>query len=98
MQPLVSLRRFRSAVVASGGWHRPRAALPSVDPVTLTVLAVNQLAPATLRTSTSGRALTITVPDPGIAAIFRAALSEMQKARGTDRLVKIVVSEGSKAA
>src|SRR5215469_8890940 len=64
---------------------------PSLDPVALTMLAVNRLAPATLRTSTHGRALTVAVPDARTAEIFRAALAEMQKARSTDRLVDIVI-------
>jgi hypothetical protein len=32
------------------------------------------------------------VPDARTAEIFRAALLEMQKARGTDRLVEVVVT------
>jgi hypothetical protein len=75
--------------------HAPVAA---IDPVALTMLAVNRLAPATLRTSTNGRALTVTVEDARVAEIFRAALDEMQKSRGTDRLVDIVVAGESRAA
>jgi hypothetical protein len=97
MQPLVFQRRFRSAV-ASGWTTFLSAPPPAVDPVALTMLAVNRLAPATLRTSTNGRALKIVVPDAGVAAIFRAALVEMQKARGTDRLVEIVVAQEPDAA
>jgi len=63
-----------------------------IDPVELTVLAVNRLGLATFRTSASGRASKVAVPDARTAAIFRAALQEMQKARRTDRLVDIVVS------
>lgn len=78
--------------------HRPnhRAApvsLPAIDPVALTMLAVNRLGPATLRTATNGKALTIAVPDARTADIFRAALREMQKTRQTDRLVDVVVTE-----
>jgi len=40
--------------------------------------------------------LTVGVPDPRVARIFRAALLEMQKTRRTDRLVEIVVSEDSR--
>ena len=75
--------------------HRARrhaAPVPAVDPVALTMLAVNRLGPATLRTATSGRALTVTVPDARTADIFRAALDEMQKTRLTDRLVAVIVT------
>lgn len=83
MQPMVS-HAFRAAAAVPA---------PPIDPVALTMLAVNRLAPATLRTSTNGRALTIVVPDARVAAIFRAALAEMQKSRGTDRLIDIVVAQ-----
>jgi hypothetical protein len=63
-----------------------------LDPVALTVLAVNRLGLATLRTSTSGKVATVAVPDARTAEIFRAALLEMQKNRRTDRLVDVVVS------
>jgi hypothetical protein len=63
-----------------------------IDPVLLTMLAVNRLGPATIRTATSGKAQTIAVADERIARIFRAALDEMQKTRCTDRLVDIVVA------
>ena len=64
---------------------------PAVDPVALTMLAVNRLGLATLRTATSGKAMTVSVPDAHTADIFRAALDEMQKTRFTDRLVEVVV-------
>ena len=64
---------------------------PSLDPVALTILAVNRLGPATLRTAANGKTLTVAVPDARVGEIFRAALLEMQKARRTDRLVEIVV-------
>lgn len=63
-----------------------------LDPVELTVLAVNRLGLATFRTATSGKVSTVAVPDARTAEIFRAALLEMQKARRTDRLVDIVVT------
>lgn len=69
------------------------APVPAIDPVALTMLAVNRLGPATLRTATNGKALTVTVPDARTADIFRAALDEMQKTRCTDRLVAVVVTE-----
>ena len=70
---------------------RKAAPAPAVDPVALTMLAVNRLGLATLRTATSGKAMTVTVPDARTADIFRAALDEMQKTRLTDRLVEVVV-------
>jgi hypothetical protein len=76
-------------VLARAPMATPMAA---VDPVALTMLAVNRLGPATLRTATHGRALTIEVPDAQIAEIFCAALQEMQKTRRTDRLVDVVVA------
>jgi hypothetical protein len=69
------------------------ASAAAIDPVALTMLAVNRLGPATVRTATHGRALTIEVPDARIAEIFCAALQEMQKTRRTDRLVDVVVAD-----
>ncbi|MDE2165387.1 MAG: hypothetical protein KGJ66_03495 [Alphaproteobacteria bacterium] len=69
----------------------PAEAREDIDPVLLTMLAVNRLGPATIRTATSGKAQTIAVDDERIARIFRAALGEMQKIRTTDRLVDVVV-------
>jgi hypothetical protein len=68
------------------------APIPHVDPVALTVLAVNRLGLATLRSSTSGKVATVSVPDARTAEIFRAALREMEKNRRTDRLVDVVVA------
>jgi hypothetical protein len=68
------------------------APVPQVDPVELTVLAVNRLGLATLRSSTSGKVATVSVPDARTAEIFRAALREMQKSRRTDRLVDVVIT------
>ena len=66
----------------------PHAAAP-VDAIALTVLAVNRLGPATLRAVSLGLPVTVSVPDSETAAIFQAALSEMQKSRPTDRLVSV---------
>lgn len=63
-----------------------------IDPIELTVMAVNRLGLATFRTATSGKVSTVAVPDARTAEIFRAALLEMQKARRTDRLVDVVVA------
>jgi hypothetical protein len=65
--------------------------LPQVDPVALTVLAVNRLGLATFRSATTGKAATVSVPDARTAEIFRAALSEMQKNRRTDRMIDVVI-------
>ncbi len=62
-----------------------------LDLVTICILAVNRLAPATLRSSVSGKALKVVVPDPQVGAIFRAALDRMGATRSTDRLIEIVV-------
>jgi hypothetical protein len=70
----------------------PVAPAPQLDPVELTVMAVNRLGLATFRSSTSGKVATVAVPDARTAEIFRAALLEMQKNRRTDRLVDVVVS------
>jgi len=68
-----------------------------VDLVALTILAVNRLGPATLRTVANGKPLTVTVPDQRTGEIFRAALQEMQKTRLTDRLVAILVDDAADA-
>src|SRR5580704_15855005 len=82
------------ALAAGGGI--PPAASP-VDLVALTVLAVNKLGPATLRTVAHGKPLTVKVPDARTGEIFRAALAEMQKTRLTDRLIAIVVDDAADA-
>ena len=54
---------------------------PSViDPVALTIMAVNRLGAATFRSVWLGKSVTVTVPDHATCEIFRAALLEMQKA------------------
>jgi hypothetical protein len=101
--PHLAKHRFRTAV--KEGWisflaaARPhgasahaRAPLPMIDPVALTMLAVNRLGPATVRTAANGKAYTVAVPDARVAEIFRAVLRETQKVRRTDRLVDVVVS------
>ncbi len=77
----------------------PAAAMPDgvlADLVALTVLAVNRLAPATLRSATFGTALKVVVSDPQIGAVFRAALLQMGERRTTDRLIEIVVESGAR--
>jgi hypothetical protein len=66
-------------------------AASELDLVTICILAVNRLAPATLRSAVSGKALKVVVPDPQVGAVFRAALDRMGATRSTDRLIEIVV-------
>ncbi len=68
-----------------------RDAAGELDLVTICILAVNRLAPATLRSAVSGKALKVVVPDPQVGAVFRAALDRMGATRSTDRLIEIVV-------
>ena len=86
-------RMGRAPLIGSGAPQYASAPAPAVDPVALTVLAVNCLAPATLRTVAIGKPLTVTVPDARIGEIFRAALAETQKTRLTDRLIAIAVDD-----
>ena len=68
-----------------------------LDLVTICILAVNRLAPATLRSAISGKALKVVVPDPQVGAVFRAALDRMGATRSTDRLIEIVVDGKGRA-
>jgi hypothetical protein len=83
--------------------HRPRRRLaqpdllPAIDPIALTIMAVNRLGPATFRAVASGMPVTVAAPDERTADIFRAALSQMGHARPTDRLVSVELVE-TKAA
>jgi len=65
------------------------------DAVAVAVLAMNQLAPATLRTATLGKAVKVVVSDPRLGAVFRAALERTQETRRTDRLIEIVVERAA---
>lgn len=73
--------------------HTAVAPAAAIDPVALTILAVNRLGPATFRTVWQGTAVTVTVPDRATGEIFRAALAEMQRSRSTDRLIRIEIAE-----
>ena len=64
----------------------------AIDPVALTIMAVNRLGPATFRTVSLGTEVTVMVPDQATYDIFSAALLEMQKARSTDRLIRIEIT------
>ncbi len=95
---LISATRPRNRLSLRRHRWRPLNPVPlpdpvlAIDPVALTVLAVNRLGPATLRTVANGKPLTVTVPDARVGEIFRAALAEMQKTRSTDRLIDIVIA------
>lgn len=67
--------------------------LPAIDLVALTILAVNRLAPATLRSAAYGKAHKVVVSDELVGAVFRAALEQMRLQRSTDRLIEVVVEE-----
>ncbi|HKW53679.1 MAG TPA: hypothetical protein VJO12_08315 [Stellaceae bacterium] len=90
-----SRERHFPLLAASGGGPTPPQR--TVDLVALTILAVNRLGPATLRTVAHGKPLTVTVPDARTGEIFRAALAEMQKTRLTDRLIAIVDDDAADA-
>ncbi len=88
-------RHFPILAASTGSTMSPAGL--SIDLVALTIMAVNRLGPATLRTVAHGKPLTVTVPDARIGEIFRAALAEMQKTRLTDRLIAIVVDDAADA-
>jgi hypothetical protein len=84
-----ALRRFFPAA------HPAPAASTPLHAATLVALAVDRLAPATLRASSWGRPVEITVPDAATAAVFRAALEITAAHRCTDRLLTITVAEAA---
>ena len=63
------------------------------DLAELVELAMNTLAPASMRASAHGKPVTVTVPDEGTAAVFRAALELTVAERPTDALITIKVSD-----
>jgi hypothetical protein len=65
----------------------------SPDPVDLAVLAIEKLAPASLRACSLGVSVRVVVPDEATAAVFRAALARTSRARSTDRLIEIVIGD-----
>jgi hypothetical protein len=67
----------------------PTAAMP--DPVQIAVLTLEHLSRASLRASFTGKEVCVAAPDAATAAIFRAALSQTARTRGTDRLIRVVV-------
>jgi hypothetical protein len=76
--------------------HTAEETPPEIDPVALTIMAVDRLGPARLSAVFYGVPVTVAAPDRETAAIFRAALSQMAKARSTDRLISVeLVAEAS---
>jgi len=73
--------------------HRfaPPKLIRSPDPVSLAVFAIDRVGPAAVRACASGVEVCIAAPDEATAAVFRAALAETARRRGTDRLIRIVV-------
>jgi hypothetical protein len=74
--------------------HRfaPRLEVGAVDPVSLAIFAIDRVGPATVRACASGVEVCVAAPDEATAAVFRAALAETARHRGTDRLIRIVVN------
>ena len=71
-----------------------RKGIQTPDLVSLAVLAIDRVGPASVRACASGVEVCVTAPDEATAKIFRAALAQTARRRGTDRLIRIVV-EGS---
>jgi hypothetical protein len=69
----------------------PLPATPAPDPVSLAIFAIDWVGPAAVRASASGVEVRVSAPDEETAAVFRAALAETARRRGTDRLVRIEV-------
>lgn len=68
---------------------RQETALP--DPVSVAIFAIDRVGPAAVRACASGVEVHVAAPDEATAAVFRAALTETARRRGTDRLIRIVV-------
>jgi len=73
--------------------HRfaPQAVMEPPDPVLLAIFAIDRVGPAAVRACASGVEVCVAAPDEATAAVFRAALAETARRRGTDRLIRIVV-------
>ena len=69
----------------------PRPAALAPDLVSLAIFAIDRVGPAAVRACASGVEVHVAAPDEATAAIFRAALAETARRRGTDRLIRIVV-------
>ena len=69
---------------------RRRVIVPP-DPVSVAIFAIDRVGPAAVRACASGVEVCVTAPDEATAAVFRTALAETARRRGTDRLIRIVV-------
>jgi len=89
----VGKRRSRARLRKMPLLHRfaPRKVIRSPDPVSLAIFAIDRVGPAAVRACASGVEVCIAAPDEATAAVFRAALAETARRRGTDRLIRIVV-------
>lgn len=68
-----------------------RKATQTPDPVSLAVLAIDRIGPATVRACASGVEVRVAAPDEATATVLRAALAQTARRRRTDRLIRIVV-------
>jgi hypothetical protein len=68
-----------------------RKGVKTPDPVSLAIFAIDRVGPAAVRACASGVEVYVAAPDEATAAVFRAALTETARRRGTDRLIRIVV-------
>jgi hypothetical protein len=68
-----------------------RKAIPTPDPVSLAVLAIDRVGPAAVRACASGIEVRVAAPDEATATVLRQALAQTARRRDTDRLIRIVV-------
>ena len=68
-----------------------RKAAQTPDPVSLAVLAIDRIGPASVRACASGVEVRVTAPDEATATVLRAALAQTARRRRTDRLIRIIV-------
>ena len=68
-----------------------RSVRVSPDLVSLAIFAIDRVGPAAVRACASGVEVRVEAPDEATAVVFRAALAETARRRGTDRLIQIVV-------
>jgi hypothetical protein len=68
-----------------------RKMIGAPDPVSLAIFGIDCVGPAAVRACASGVEVRVAAPDEATAAVFRAALAETARRRGTDRLIRIVV-------
>ena len=96
-------RRLLHVMRRESGLRRAAAASVTqcatpIDPVALTVMAVERLGPAAWRAILSGTPVTVTAPDAETVEIFRAALRRMAEDRPTHRLISVELPAARRAA